>query len=693
MNIQPTLLNFKRAIKLPIILQDEIAECGHACIAMISQYFGHRFNLHELRKIDQPPAHGVTLRHIIRLFGQLKFNTRALCVPLSELHLIQTPAILHWNMNHFVVLKQIKKNKVILHDPAVGVRTCSIEEFNHSYTGVVLEVEKSHDFAEIRYEKKLRLFDIVKIMPNIYRLLTLLLALSLSIEFLALLNPFFIQYATDQAISSSNLGNLYTVSCGFVLFVLLQALAEYVRGHLILYTTTHFKNFFSSNVFKHLLALPTSFFESRHQGDIQSKFQSIEQIQTKISTDFINTLLDGLMLLINLTIMFLYSKLLTLIVLIALAFYVGIRYVSYQSLKKRTASSVYLHAKMASFFLETLRAITPIKLFLKESARFQIWRNGYIDALNVDINLSKQQILYRVANQFVFNLEHIIVICIGVQLILTHTISIGMLIAFLAFRAMLVNKSSSLIQNLFDYQLISVQLNRLSDILFQEAEPTNKKLIEATHIVGSLTLEDISFQYDSSDNFILKPLNIHVEPGEKIAIIGPSGCGKTTLLKIMLGILSPSTGKLLIDGIPINTLGLNNYRNITAAVMQYDSLLTGSLVDNITFFEEQINLELVYEAAQLANIHETICSMPMGYETLIGDMGSTLSGGQKQRLLLARALYKKPKILFLDEATNHLDDNNERQINQALKALNITQIIVAHRQETIKMADRVIDLT
>ncbi|MDP3706046.1 MAG: peptidase domain-containing ABC transporter [Legionellaceae bacterium] len=692
MKTQSSTLRFSRTQILPMILQDEIAECGHACVAMISQFFGHTLDLYGLRKISKPSTHGVNLRHINNLLVQLGFKTRALRVPIHEVRFIKTPAILHWNMNHFVILKQIKKNKIILHDPAIGIRSCSFDEFSQSFTGIVLEVEKADDFQLIRSQNKLSLYDIIKTVPRFTHLFSLLILLSLSIELLTLLNPLFIQYVTDNVITSSNLGNLYTIASGFTLFVFVHTLAEYTREHLVLYTTTHCTESFSSNVFKHLLTLPTSFFETRHQGDLQSKFQSIEQIQTKISTDFINTLLDGLMFIVNLLVMLVYSRILSSIVIVTLLLYVTIRYVSYQSLKNQTASSVYLHAKVATTFLETLRAITPIKLFLKENGRFSMWRNGYVDALNSDIQISKQQIRYRVANHFIFNIELIIVICVGAQLVLTKQFSIGMLISFLAYRLMLVNKASSFIRNIFDYQLISVQLNRLSDILFHESERTHTEIDHTKQSKGSLSLQDISFQYNPNDSKILNKITINIHPGEKVAIIGASGCGKSTLLKVMMGLLPPSSGDIYVDNTPLHVFGLNNYRTITAAVMQHDSLLTGSIIDNITFFEEQIDWDHAYHVAKLARIHDMIMTLPMGYETLISDMGSALSGGQKQRLLLARALYKRPNILFLDEATSHLDDDNEKYINQALKSLNITQIIVAHRKETIKMADRVIDL-
>lgn len=688
------VLNFKRRSNLPVIVQDEISECGHVCVAMISHYFGHRLGLLELRKRHPPSPQGSTLRHIQQLLTQLGFTTRALRLPLEALKQIKTPAILHWNMNHFVVLKKITKHKAIIHDPALGLRYCDLQELNESFTGIALEIEPAASFEIIRQRQKLRLRDLITFIPNRHRLLSLLLCLSLFTELMALLNPLFIQYATDQATSSNTLANVYVVGGGFLLCMSLLTLTDYVRSQLVLYITTHFKACFSVNVFKHLLALPISFFEARTQGDIQSKFQSIEQIQTKVSTDFVNTALDSLLILIHLIAMFCYSRLLTSIVLGILSIALLCRYMSYQTLKHHTASSIHLHAKIASFFLETLRVITPIKLFLKEQVRFQTWHNSYIDALNADILVSKQQIFYRILNQSLLHVEHILIICVGIQLVLSHQFTIGMLMAFLAFRTQLSHKAFALIQQIFDYRLISVQLSRLSDIVFHEPELLPSTSMFSSHpIRGQLSVDNLTFQYHPTAKPIIQQLSFQVEVGEKIAITGPSGCGKTTLLKLLLGLLQPTCGQILIDGVPLITLGNRFYRTFSSVVMQYDSLLSGSILDNITFFDSHIDMTQVYAAAQWAQIHETIVSLPMQYETRIGEMGSLLSGGQKQRLLLARALYQKPKILFMDEATNHLDAENERLINQALSSLNMTQVIVAHRPETIRMADRVIQLS
>ena len=686
------VLSFSNKKKLPMIFQDERSECGAACVAMISDYWGHRLDLYTIRCQTETSNRGSTLSDISGLLEGLGFITRPLRISLDALSLIRCPAILHWDMNHFVVVKQVNKKYVVIHDPALGVRYCRWEEVSQSFTGIVLEVEKSSDFQAIRHQHKLTLSSLVKTIRGINTFVALLVLLSFAIEGLNLLNPLFIQYVADDVIGYSEKSNLYVISFGFLLLVIMQIFAEYLRGHMVVYVTHHLTEQFSSNIVRHILKLPLSFFEKRHKGDLQSKFQSIEHIQRKISTDFVTTVLDGFMIVINGVVMLMYSPLLTAIVVSSLFLFFSVRYTSYHQLRQQSSASVHQHAKAMTVFLETLQGIIPIKSFLKERVQFDVWRNSYIDALNADIQVAKKNVLYQIINHFLFHVEYLMVVCVGALLVLSHRFSLGMLMAFLSYRLLLVNKSVSFIQNVFDYKLIAIQLNRLSDILFQPPETISGGVGLPMKTKGTLALAQVSFQYHPNEKAILHNITICIHAGEKVAIIGRSGGGKSTLLKVMMGLLDKTSGLIEIDGMALETFGLKNSRELTAAVMQDDALLSGSIMSNIAFFDENIDPDRVYRVAKIASIHDDICRLPMGYETWVGDMGSTLSGGQKQRILLARALYKEPKILFLDEATSHLDVDNERKINQSLSELQMTQIVIAHRKETIHMADRVIDL-
>ena len=682
-------LQFKRKTKLPMILQNEIAECGHACIAMISNYFGHELNLTTLRQEYKTSSRGISLYTINQIIENLNFKTRALMVPVNEISYIKCPAIIHLNTNHFVVLKSVSKKHIILHDPATGVCRYSINEFVQIFSGVVLEIETLENFQVIRNKQKLTLVTLLKNMSGCKKWLAILLWLSLIIELFNLTNPLLLSYITDEVTIATNINQVITIACGVGILLLLHTVTEYTRSNLILFIRTHLAEALSAHTFKHLLSLPLSFFENRHRGDLQAKFQSIQQIQAKVSTDFVNTLLDGGFLILHTTIMFCYSWKLAVITIISLCLQIIYRYCSYHTIKHNTALSLRLHAKHASTFLETLHAIQPLKTFIKERMQFHNWHNSYIDATNTDILIAKAGIKNKIIQQLITNIEYLILICVGTKLIITHQLSIGMLIACLGYRLLVINKSASFIQNILEYRLISLSLERLSDILFHQPENIEQKPVPQLDIRGTLQVCNLSFKYSEDQNYIFSQLNLTIHAGEKIVITGPSGCGKSTLLKILMGLVTPTSGSILIDNMPIHEYGINNYRQLIGSVMQNDTLLSGSILENITFFSAECDYDLVYNVAKIAQIDDTIRSFPMGYHTLVGELGASLSGGQKQRILTARALYKKPKILILDEATSHLDLENEIKLNQALRELNITQICVAHRQESIKTADRV----
>ncbi|KTD33575.1 ABC transporter [Legionella nautarum] len=682
-----------RRKKLPVVRQEQFSECGHACVAMISNYHGHKIDLFSLRAIEPTSMNGSSMLDLVRLLEKLNFTTRAIRVELDELQHVVLPAILHWNMNHFVVLKSVHKKYVLIHDPAMGERKIFFKELSNSFTGIVLEVEKGEQFFVIKAQNKLALLDLFKNIKGLKNSLIILLFLSLAIEIFILINPLFIQFVMDSVTSSNNINNLYVLILGFLILIICHTLIEYMRSNFVVYLTNRLVEYFSSGVMHHLLKIPYQYFVSHHKGDILSRFHSINEIQSKITTDSINTLLDGMVMILALIIMFIYSFKLTLVVLFVLSIYMGIRITAYRHHKQQTELSIIEHAQVNSKFLEIVQSIMSIKLYSKENTMFQSWQNHFIAAMNADIKISKVNILYNLVNILVFNIEHIAVIALGALLVVWNQFSVGMLVAFLAYRQILVNKSLSFIQRVFDYKLISVQLDRVADILLQPMEKVGNNHHINKPINGDIKVKNLSFRYAQSQNWILKDVNFHIEKGEKIAITGASGVGKTTLLKIMLGLILPSTGEVFVDDIPLLTLGLKKYRSICACVMQDDTLISGSILDNLSFMDIKIDIDRIYEVAKIAQIHEDILKMPMGYETLIGDMGSSLSGGQKQRVLLARALYKEPKLLFLDEATSHLDEATEIKINNALKQINITQIVIAHRHETIKMADRVIKLT
>jgi ATP-binding cassette subfamily B protein RaxB len=349
-------------------------------------------------------------------------------------------------------------------------------------------------------------------------------------------------------------------------------------------------------------------------------------------------------------------------------------------------------AKEQSNFMETVRGIQTIKLFGREVQRQSVWHNKYADSLNSGIRVGHLNIGYEAVNKFIFGVENVLVVYFAALLVMDGDLTVGMLFAFMAYKRQFTEKMASLIEKVIEFKMLSLHFNRLADISLTEKEEHLQSKTTSKAISGAIELNNVTYRYNEKEEPVFANLSMKIAQGESVAIVGPSGCGKTTLAKIMLGLFAPEAGKTEVDGLDIKQLGLSQYRSQIAAVMQDDQLLSGSIADNISFFDPELNMEQVEWAAKTAAIDSDILQMTMGYNTLVGDMGAALSGGQIQRLLLARALYRKPKILFMDEATSNLDTGLEASVNCAVKDLDVTRIIIAHRPETIASADRVLEL-
>ncbi len=682
------LLNYGWGNKLPVIIQTEVAECGLASMAMVANYYGHKVDLNALRRKFSISSKGATLQGLIKLADSLQLSSRPLRLEIQDLSKLRIPAILHWDLSHFVVLKSVKGNKITIHDPAYGVRIYSLEEFSKHFTGVALELTPTPDFKPEKISKKAKLSDFWSRISGIKRVLIQILVLSLLLQVFAIATPFYMQLVVDDVIVSQDINLLLILAMGFGLLALIEILVTALRGMVVLYMGTQLNIQIAANLFRHLLKLPMDYFEKRHIGDIISRFGSLESIKELLTTGLIEAVVDGIMAIGLLIMMFIYSPLLTMIVIVAVFLYVIVRMALYKPYQQLNEERIVTDAKQKSNFMETVRAIQSIKLFGNETQRQTIWHNYYADTMNAGIKVGKLDVRYIFINAFLFGIENVIVIYLAATQVIDSLMTVGMLFAFMSYKRQFTTKASALVNKIIQFKMISLHLDRLGDIVLSEQEKDIDGKRELPDVNGQLSLENIGFKYSDNDPYILKDLNLTIDQGSSIAIVGPSGCGKTTLMKIMLGLLQPVEGKVYIDGYDIRQVGLRTYRGLIGTVMQDDQLLSGTIADNICFFEPNFNQERIEECAKMAAIHVDISLMPMAYHTLIGDMGSSLSGGQKQRLLLARALYKKPKILFLDEATSSLDVGLESEVNETIKKLNITRIIIAHRPETIAMADK-----
>ena len=679
--------------RAPLILQTEAAECGLACLAMVASAHGHRTDLATLRRRFSLSAKGVTLGDLVRMAESLLLNSRALRAELEDLPQLQTPCILHWDLNHFVVLVSLKRGVALIHDPGRGVRRLKVDELSRHFTGVALELQPAPGFTRTVERQRVSLRQLLGPVSGLKRSLGQILLLALVLEAFVLLSPFFMQWVVDGVVVSGDRDLLLTLGIGFGLLVLVQAATAAARSWAVLVLSATLNLQWLVNVFAHLLRLPVDWFDKRHAGDIWSRFGSVQQIQKTLTTSFIEAVLDGALVVLTLAMMAIYSLPLSAVALAAVAGYGLLRWAFFRPLREATEETLVFEAKQASHFLESLRGVQAIKLFNAQADRQSRFSSLVVDAMNAEIATRKLELMFAVLHRLLFGLERVVVIGVGALLVLDGKLSVGMLFAFFAYKEQFALRVSGLIDKAVVLKMLKLQGERLADIVLTAPEPQALDAgAAARQPAPGIELRDVSFRYSDGEPEILRGVSLRVEPGESVAIVGPSGCGKTTLLKLVLGIHAPTAGEVLIGGVPLARLGLRAWRDMVGVVMQDEPLFSGSIADNIGFFDPNPDREWVAQCARVASVHDEIEAMPMGYHTLIGDMGAALSGGQKQRILLARALYKRPKILLLDEATSSLDVDRERTVNQAIRQLALTRIIVAHRPETIASAARVIAL-
>ena len=684
------LLSRTRGV-LPQIMQSELAECGLACIAMIARYHGHDVDMLALRRKFPGSLKGVDLARLVEMAAALDLSARALRIELNDLKRVQGPCILHWDLDHFVVLKQATRSGIVIHDPGFGVRSLTWDEASRSFTGIALDVQPSTSFEAISDRVHISIAALVGRVAGIKRALGFIALLALVLEVCVIAAPFYAQWVVDQVLLSADRDLLTVLFVSFILLSLFQVVFFAARSWAGVWFGANLNLQWSGRVFGKLLELPLSWFSRRHVGDVMSRFASMQSIQRTISTQFVEGILDGVMSLAILAILMVYSIKLTAVGVGFFAIYLLLRYGIFRWMRRATEEQVVQAARLQSELMEAVRGAQSIKLNGSYAERRSRFANVLVATTNRDVEVQKIGVIYNSVRQWLIMASRIFIIWIAATQVLDGSFSTGMLVAFVAYADIFATRVSQLIDRIMEWRMLGLHAERVADVVLSEPEADLVTEHAGSIPDFSLQLRSVGFRYAPAEPRVLDGLDLYVEEGESVALVGPSGCGKATLARIMLGLIQPEDGQVLLGGIDIRHIGLQKYRSFVGAVMQDDQLFAGSIADNIGFFSHSADPERVEQAARLAAVHEDIVRMPMGYGSLVGDMGSALSGGQKQRILLARALYRRPRVLILDEATSHLDVDREAEVNRAIAGLRITRIIVAHRPETIRSADRVIE--
>ncbi len=676
------------------LLQSEASECGLACLAMIANSLGSAVSLPWLRQRYPFGLRGTTLADLVRIAGALKMTARPVRLEVTELTYLRLPGILHWNLDHFVVLERVNARSLCIVDPAVGRATISLREAAQRFSGVALELLPAGDFSAQQQHSKLRFRDLVKTSPGLLQSLGILLSISLALQVLVLLLPFFSQLVIDEVVIRGDRELLVLLGLSYLLLVSVQGALSMCRAWVVVTAATRLGIDWSAQVFRHLLRLPLSFFEARHVGDVQSRFGSVLSLQGLFTRQAVEVLVDGLMAITTVAVMLAYSVNLTLLVVLSVLLYCIARISMFRPMRSAAQEALVAAAAKEGFFLELLRGMLTVKASGITDRCEAGFLQRLVNANRAQVNVSRWATWQLGIQQLLFGTQLVAVTWAGALAVIDSRMTVGMLVAFLAYRALFTERAAALVDKFYEFRLARVHLERLADIVLSPVESGRPPAVElrATTEPIAITAHNLSYAYAANAPAVLSHVSLRIAPGEHVVLTGASGAGKTTLIKLLMGLLQPESGSVEIDGAPLLQYGVQRYRQQLGAVMQEDRLFSGSLLDNITLFDPQPDIKLCRQCTTIAGIERMIERLPMQYFTPIGDMGAALSGGQRQQLLLARALYRQPRILFLDEFTSHLDGDREEQVARRLADLAMTRIVIAHRRETVRHADREIPL-
>jgi ATP-binding cassette, subfamily B, bacterial HlyB/CyaB len=681
--------------RYPWVEQQSSSDCGAACLAMISQYWGKPVPLHILREQANVGRTGASLKSLAKAAEVLGYHALPVRASLGRMAEQKNPWIAHWEGTHYVVVYRIKKQRVIIADPALGRQSLSCEEFQAHWTGYALLLEPTERLQSTEFKQASLGRYLHALLP--YRSIAFQIILfSVLIQVFSMVTPLFTQIILDQVVAQKSLTTLHVFAIGLLLFNLWVLCLGSVRQYLLCYFSNRLDLTLIGGFIRHTLMLPLRFFESRRVGDIITRVQENQKIQRFLIQQVVLAWLNVVTGFLYLGLMLYYNWKLTLLVLGLIPPIVILTLAATPFLRKISREIFKEVADQSSVLVEMITGIATVKSAAAEQELRWRWEDHLTRQINAQFRGQKFGIGLQFASGLINSIGSTALLWFGASLVIQDQLTIGQFVAFNMMIGYIISPVLALVGLWDELQEVLISVERLNDVFETKPEElTERPLLVLPDLVGEVQFEDVTFRYgEDEEQNVLQNLSFRANPGETIAIVGRSGSGKSTLVKLLEGLYYPTRGKVVIDGHDIRHVSPQSLRAQMGVVPQECFLFSGTILENITLYRPEYTLEQAIEVAKLAEAHAFIQSLPLGYNTKVGERGSSLSGGQRQRIAIARALLGEPRILILDEATSALDTESERRFQRNLTQIRRgrTTFVIAHRLSTVRNADRILVL-
>jgi ATP-binding cassette subfamily B protein len=679
------------------VKQFDETDCGAACIATVAKQYGLKVPITQIRRIAGTDIRGTNALGLIKAANQLCFTAKGIRVTpeqLMDADDLPLPMIAHVakdKLLHYVVIHEITKKEIIVADPAEGIKCYKPDDFFSIWSGVLIILQPDEKFEQGDETRGLFARFLHLIIPH-KRLLVEIVLASMLLTIFGLLGTFYFKYLIDDILPDNLTNTLHIISIGMLVLHIFRIILGVFRGQLLLYLSRKIDIKMILDYYQHILSLPISFFDSRKVGEILSRLNDAAKIRNAVSGSTISVLLDSLTVIAGGVILFLQNKTLFMITLMTIPLYAAIVWGFSKPYRNINRTIMQQGSEFESFMVESVSGAFTIKAFNGQDEAGLETEQYYIKQTR---SIFKSVWLNNIQSSLqglLTVISEVLIIWIGSDLVIQGNLSMGQLLTFNALAGYFTGPMKSLIGLQFTLQEAYVAADRLGEILDLEVEEQHEdRKVKLVKLTGEIEFQKINFRYGTRE-LVLDDVNLKIKPGEKLALVGGSGSGKTTLVKLLLKYYLPEKGEIIVDGYNIQDISSGSIRERIGYVPQEIFLFSGTIRENIAFGNSGASIEAIIDAAKQAQAHEFINELPLRYETLVGERGSTLSGGQRQRIGIARAILKKPDLLILDEATSNLDSITERAFHETIQSIsqNLTTVIIAHRLSTIRRCDKIV---